>query len=75
MWQTLLNRLTIERDFAFRLVKGDLGATPGATLARDMIVTVVAGALSSPVAIALELGAGLAGRGGSMVIEASVRGP
>ena len=25
MWQTLLNRLTAERDFAFRLLKRDLG--------------------------------------------------
>ena len=25
MWQTLLNRLTRERDFAFRALKRDLG--------------------------------------------------
>jgi hypothetical protein len=37
------------------------------------LVTVVAGAILAPVAIVLELGAGLAGRGGSMVVEATVR--
>ena len=34
MWQTLLNRLTRERDFAFRLLKRDLGpAGPAAAVA------------------------------------------
>jgi SAM-dependent methyltransferase len=74
MWQTLLNRLTTERDFAFRLLKGDLDAVSRATRARDLIVTVLAGALLAPIAVGLELGAGLAGRGGSMVLEASARG-
>ena len=38
MWQTLLNRLTGERDFAFRLLKRDLG--PGAAAPRrDLAVT------------------------------------
>jgi SAM-dependent methyltransferase len=73
MWQTLLNRVTVERDFAFRLIKGDLGAVPGSTRARDLIVTGLAGALLAPLAVALELGAGLAGKGGSIVVEASMR--
>jgi SAM-dependent methyltransferase len=70
MWQTLLNRLTIERDFAFRLLKRDLG--PAARRARflDLLITAVAGPLLVPVALAAELAAGLAGHGGSIVIEA-----
>jgi SAM-dependent methyltransferase len=70
MWQTLLNRLTSERDFAFRLIKRDLGPASGATRFRDLVVTALAGPVLVPVAIGLELAAGLAGRGGSMVVEA-----
>ena len=70
MWQTLLNRLTGERDFAFRLLKRDLDHPAGATRARDLAVTVVAGPLLAPLAAALELAAGLARRGGSIVAEA-----
>jgi SAM-dependent methyltransferase len=74
MWQTLLNRLTAERDFAFRLIKGDLDGVSRLTRIRDLTVTLVVGVLLAPLAVALELGAGLAGHGGSMVIEASTRG-
>ena len=70
MWQTLLNRLTAEPDFAFRLLKRDLGDVPAATRARDLAVTAVAGLPLAAVAVVLELGAGLARRGGSMVVEA-----
>jgi SAM-dependent methyltransferase len=70
MWQTLLNRLTGERDFAFRLIKRDLGGVPRLAILRDLAITAVAGPLLVPVALGLELGAGLAGRGGSMVVEA-----
>ena len=70
MWQTMLNRLTGERDFAFRLIKRDLGGVGSPALGRDMLITAVAGPLLVPLALALELGAGLAGRGGSMVVEA-----
>jgi SAM-dependent methyltransferase len=70
MWQTLLNRLTAERDFAFRLIKRDLGPAPAATRVRDVAATVLLGPLLAPAAIALEVAAGLAGRGGSMVVEA-----
>ncbi len=69
MWQTLLNRLTRERDVAFRALKRDLGRGPG--VGRDLAVTAVAGPLLVPVAVALELAAGLAGRGGSVVAVAS----
>jgi SAM-dependent methyltransferase len=70
MWQTLLNRICAERDFAFRLLKRDLAGVPPLRRARDLAVTAVAGAPLAPVAIALELAAGLAGRGGSVVVEA-----
>lgn len=70
MWQTLLNRLTGERDFAFRLIKRDLGGVPAAAQARDLAVTALAGLALVPVAALFELGAGLAGRGGTMVVEA-----
>ena len=69
MWQTLLNRLTRERDVAFRALKRDLGRGPG--VGRDLAVTAVAGPLLVPVAVTLELAAGFAGRGGSVVAVAS----
>jgi SAM-dependent methyltransferase len=70
MWQTLLNRLTVERDFAFRMLKRDLPPAPAIVRALDLAITVVAGALLAPVAVVAELVAGLAGRGGTMVVEA-----
>lgn len=69
MWQTLLNRLTGERDFAFRLLKRDLPEGGGLSRVRDLAVTVIAGPLLVPVALLAELAAGLARRGGSIVIE------
>jgi SAM-dependent methyltransferase len=74
MWQTLLNRLTAERDFAFRLLKRDLGPAGAGARLRDVVVTAIAGPLLVPVAIVAELVAGLAGRGGSIVIEARATG-
>jgi SAM-dependent methyltransferase len=77
MWQTLLNRMTVRPNVAFRAVKGDLDRGPG--LGRDLAFTAIAGPLLAPVAIALELGAGLAGRGGSVVAvaqrDAHIHGP
>lgn len=70
MWQTLLNRLTFERDFAFRLLKRDLPPAPAAVMALDLGMTVVAGALLAPVAVVVEIAAGLVGRGGTVVVEA-----
>ncbi len=69
----MLNRLTVERDFGFRLIKGDLEAVPGSIRARDLVVTALAGALLAPLAVVLELGAGLVRQGGSIVIDASMR--
>ena len=70
MWQTLLNRLTRERDFAFRALKRDLGPRGGASRAGDWALTLVAGPLLVPVAVPAELIAGLARRGGSIVVQA-----
>jgi hypothetical protein len=72
MWQTLLNRLTKERDFAFRLLKRDLPEGDGSRW-RDLAITAIAGVLLAPVAVLTELGAGLARRGGSIVIEGRAR--
>jgi hypothetical protein len=68
MWQTLLNRLTVERDFAFRLLKRDLPDS-GQSRWRDTAVTAIAGPLLAPIAVIAELIAGLARRGGSIVVE------
>ena len=69
MWQTLLNRVTTQRDFAFRLLKRDLGRTPRAQAARDLVVTALLGLPAAVLGTLLEVAAGLAGRGGSMVVE------
>lgn len=66
MWQTLLNRLTAERDFAFRFLKRDL---PRGARVRDLVITAIAGPLLAPVAVVAELAAGMARRGGSIVAE------
>jgi SAM-dependent methyltransferase len=71
MWQTLLNRLTRQRDVGFRFLKRDLAAMPRRDRRLDVAVTALAGPLLAPVAVALELGAGLAGRGGTVVVEAT----
>ncbi|MDX6581462.1 MAG: hypothetical protein QOI10_646 [Solirubrobacterales bacterium] len=70
MWQTLLNRLTRERDFAFRALKRDLGQAGGVASLRDWTVTALAGPLLAPVAVIAELGAGICRRGGSIVVQA-----
>ncbi len=69
MWQTLLNRLTRERNVAFRALKRDLGH--GSGIRRDLALTALVGPLLVPVAVVLELAAGLVGRGGSVVAVAS----
>jgi SAM-dependent methyltransferase len=68
MWQTLLNRATGERDVAFRLLKGAVPRGPGGV--RDVLATATLGALLVPVAMLVETLAGLAGRGGTMVVQA-----
>jgi hypothetical protein len=72
MWQTLLNRVCRERDFAFRLLKHDLPGVPRRVVALDLAVTLLAGAVLAPIAIALELLAGLSGHGGTVFAVASV---
>lgn len=66
MWQTLLNRLTRDPDVAFRALKR--GAPRPRLL--DLAVTVVAGILLLPVAPLIEWSAGLARRGGALVVVA-----
>jgi predicted SAM-dependent methyltransferase len=70
MWQTLLNRLTTGLNVAFRLLKRD-PSLRGPGIARDLLITLVAGPLLVPIAIALELAAGISGRGGTIVVEAT----
>jgi SAM-dependent methyltransferase len=74
MWLALLNRLTFERDVPFRFLKRDLSYPRRAQAARDAAITLTAGPLLFPVALALELAAALARRGGSLAIEARVSG-
>jgi predicted SAM-dependent methyltransferase len=64
MWQTLLNRVTRERDVFYRLVK-----RAGGTSLRDTAVVALAGPAVLPVAALLELGASAVGRGGSIVLR------
>lgn len=74
MWQTMLNRLTVQRDVAFRALKRDLAPAPAGERARDLAVTALAGALLAPAALVAELVAGLARRGGSIVVNARAVG-
>lgn len=70
MWQTLLNRLTRQPNFAFRLLKRD----PTLELdSRDLIVTATLGPALIPVAVAVEALAGIARRGGTIVVRARKR--
>lgn len=73
MWQTLLNRVTFERDWAFRLLKRDVQGR-GRRRAWDAACTALLAAPLAIVATALELVAGLARRGGSVVVTASAAG-
>ena len=79
MWQTLLNGLTFNANFAREARAGRLrpaSARGRLAFAIDLVVTVLAAPLVARVAVPLELGAALAGRGG--LIEASLgpsRGP
>jgi predicted SAM-dependent methyltransferase len=71
MWLTLLNRLTIDRDVPFRFAKRDLRYRNRRDAAWDAFVSVLAGIPLIPVAVSLELAAGLARRGGTVVVHAS----
>jgi SAM-dependent methyltransferase len=73
MWQTLLNRVTSERNVAFRLLKRDFSMR-GGRAKLDVALTI---ALALPLALVaplLELGAGLARRGGTIVAVATPAG-
>jgi SAM-dependent methyltransferase len=70
MWLTLLNRLTAARDVPFRFLKRDLRYPSRVPAVRDAVVTLVLGPPLLLVALALEAGAMLARRGGSVVVEA-----
>jgi SAM-dependent methyltransferase len=72
MWLTLLNRLTVDCDVPFRFSKRDLCYSTRREAAWDALISVVAGIPLIPVAVALELTAGLAGRGGTVVVHASL---
>jgi 2-polyprenyl-3-methyl-5-hydroxy-6-metoxy-1,4-benzoquinol methylase len=72
MWQTMLNRLTVERNVALRFIKRDLHLDRSMTAKRDLAVTALAGPLLVPLAIVLEPAAGLIGRGGAIVVEATL---
>jgi SAM-dependent methyltransferase len=66
MWQTLLNLLTAERNVAFRLLKRDFPL--GGSRARlDAALTVALSVPALALSVPLELAAGLARRGGSIV--------
>jgi SAM-dependent methyltransferase len=64
MWQTLVNRATRRPSYLFRLLKREAPLD-----ARDLAVTVLALPLL-PLAAVLELGAGLARRGGTIAVLA-----
>jgi len=71
MWQTLLNRLTHERDVAYRAIKRDPTVRGSSG---DLLVSALAGPPLVPIAIGLELLAGVLRRGGSIVVEARAVG-
>lgn len=65
MTQTLLNRVTGERNAGFRLLKGDQAVSRG-----DAIVTVVAAAPALVLALPLEALATATGQAGTLVVHA-----
>ncbi|MBK5218437.1 MAG: class I SAM-dependent methyltransferase [Thermoleophilia bacterium] len=73
MWQTLLNRLTDRRDVAFRMLKRD-PTLRGPGIGRDLLITLLVGPILVPVALILELFAGLTQRGGTIIVEATRTG-
>jgi SAM-dependent methyltransferase len=72
MWQTLLNLATSERNVAFRLLKRDISLR-GARAKLDLALTMVLAVPLAVVALLLELGAGVARRGGTIVAVAPPR--
>jgi SAM-dependent methyltransferase len=70
MWLTLLNRLTLDRDVPYRFAKRDLDYANRREAAWDALISVVVGIPLIPIAVSLELAAGLARRGGTVVVHA-----
>jgi SAM-dependent methyltransferase len=68
MWQTLLNRVTREPNFALRLFRGELASR--GPMVRDLAVTTLAGIPLAIGAAALEAAAVPLTRGGSVIAEA-----
>jgi hypothetical protein len=76
MWQTLLNGVTFNLNFATELQAGRIrphGARERIKVAIDVIVTALAGLPAALVAIPLEIASALLRRGGLMVVEARPR--
>jgi SAM-dependent methyltransferase len=71
MWLSMLNWLTVDGDVPFRFAKRDLRYRTRGEAVRDAVVSVVPGIPLIPVAAALEVAAGLARRGGTVVVNAS----
>ena len=69
MWLTLLNGLTVDRDVPFRALKGDLEYDRRRDAVRDGLVSTLAGIPLLPIAAAGELIAGIARRGGTVVVR------
>ncbi len=72
MWQTLLNRVTAGRDIGYRMLKRD----PALRSERrsDLALTALLAAPVALGAVALELAAAVARRGGTIVVEARADG-
>ena len=71
MWSSLLNRVTKAPDAPYRLLKSSLHYERRRDALQDAALTLILGPVLVPVALLLELAAGLLGRGGSVVIHAA----
>ena len=71
MWLTLINRLTKERDVPFRLLKRALQYERRSDAIRDALIVAIVSLPLLPVALVLEALAGIARRGGTIVVHAS----
>ncbi|MFL5906588.1 MAG: class I SAM-dependent methyltransferase [Solirubrobacterales bacterium] len=71
MWLTMLNWMTIDRDVPFRFMKRDLRYRRRMDALRDALISILVGVPLLPAAALLEVGAGLARRGGTIVVGAS----
>jgi SAM-dependent methyltransferase len=69
MWLTVLNHLTIDRDVPFRALKGDLEYDQRVDSVRDGALSVFPGIPLLPLAAVAELVAGVARRGGTVVVR------